>query len=130
MKEYKMVTRRTVRDDKDAVGKSKAVALTRAQKFEKEEARARLRVICPWVIRPDEIREQAMRLLRKECTPAFTKQFGQVMLLSFQITDLYEQQTAMHPGLLKAQQNGSIEKEIWKTLDELNEAWKKLIKMP
>lgn len=82
------------------------------------------------MFRPEEIRKQVFTLIRKEYSFAFAKQLTLVLSLSFKISDLYEQLGAINPGLCRAQKDGTIEQELWKTVSELNEAWKKLIEKP
>lgn len=125
-----MVTRKRAKGNK-STGCNVAVPLT-YKTLSKREARAVLVKAMPSWIRPEEIRKQTVRLLRTECSPAFAKQFGQFMLFAFELADLYAQHSTSYPGpaLLKAQQSGAVKKEIWETLERLNEAWNILIRMP
>lgn len=126
-----MVTRKSAGGNK-ATKQPDRYAPLKYKKLSKAEARAILVKAAPWMIRPEEIRKQAVKLLRKECSPAFAKQFGQFMSFAFELADLFEQHSASYPSptLLKAQQSGAVKKEIWETLEQLNEAWKILIHMP
>jgi hypothetical protein len=96
----------------------------------KRQLRASFKRSSPWLFRPEAIRKQIFTLVRKEHSFAFAKQLTLVLSLSFKVSDYYEQLGAMNPGLSKAQRDGTIEHEIWKTVSELNDAWKKLITMP
>jgi hypothetical protein len=99
-------------------------------KMSKRQLNATFKKANPWLFRPEAIRKQIFTLLKKEHSIAFAKQLTLVLSLSFKVSNYFEQLGAMNPGLLKAQQDGTIEQEIWKTIGELNGAWKKLITMP
>lgn len=99
-------------------------------KMSKRKALEIARKACPWFIRPGEIHKEVFTLLKKGHSSAFAKQYMLVSQLSFKVSDYFEQLGAMNPGLLEAQQDGTIEKKIWETVRELNEAWKKLVEIP
>lgn len=110
--------------------KEKSSTLTQIlANMSKRERRELLMRANPWLFRPEEIRKQVQKQVRKEHSLAFTKQLGLVLSLSFKVSDLFEMDGAMNPGLSQAQEDGTIEQELWKAIRELNEAWKKLIEI-
>ena len=93
----------------------------------KRQARAALRRVAPWLIIPEEIRKKVSRAVKHSPSKALTKGLEDVLQLSWEVADLYEQLTSMNPGLAKAKQDGSIARSIIIQTGELNAAWKKLV---
>jgi hypothetical protein len=72
-------------------------------KINKRKSLKILRKVCPWMIRPEEIRKEVFTLVRKGHSFAFAKQLTLVLSLSFKVSDYFEQLGAMNPLALSFQ---------------------------
>ena len=92
----------------------------------RRQARALLLQAAPHMVKPGIIRTIMRRSLTKR-TKVFRDKLDVLLVLVDQLYDLDQQEDAMNPQLLKAQQNGSIKRKFDETARTLTRAWQELM---
>jgi hypothetical protein len=105
---------------------SKHLKVKRPMERTKKEARALLLRVAPGMIKPGMIRKLIRRSLPGQ-SKRFLYKLDAVLVLVDQLYDLDQQEYSMNPGLLKAQQNGSIKRKFDETARTLARGWKELM---